>query len=72
MHDQDCGLDVHDVVLLGVEEQPVVEQGELGVAHRNLDKKNILNSNSYEIKNAISIRFRGVKLRLRIRRPNFN
>jgi hypothetical protein len=32
MHHQDGGLDVHDVVLLGVEEQPVVEQSKLGVA----------------------------------------
>jgi hypothetical protein len=38
VHDQDGGLDVHDVVLLGVEEQPVVEQGKFGVASCNLKK----------------------------------
>lgn len=36
VHHQNGGLDVHDVVLVGVEEQPVVEQSELGVARRNL------------------------------------
>ena len=52
MHHQDGRLDVHDVVLVGVEEQPVVEQSELGVARRNLSwrekreiEKNLKNTN---------------------------
>lgn len=36
VHYQDGRLDVHDVVLVSVEKQPVVEQGELGIAHRHL------------------------------------
>ena len=36
MHHQDGRLDIHDVVLLCVVEQPVVEEGELGVAGGDL------------------------------------
>ena len=36
MHHEDGGLDVHDVVLLRVVEQPVIEEGELGVAGSHL------------------------------------
>ena len=39
VHHQNGGLDVHDVVLVGVEEQPVVEQSQLGIARRNLARK---------------------------------
>ena len=36
VHDKNCWLYVHDVVLLRVKEQPVVEEGELGVAGGHL------------------------------------
>ena len=35
MHDQDCRLDVHDVVFGGLEKQPVVEKGQLGIAAKS-------------------------------------
>ena len=34
MHHQDGGLDIHDVVLIRLVEQPVVEESELGVTRR--------------------------------------
>ena len=36
MHDEDGRLDVHDVVPVLVVEEPVVEEGELGIAGGNL------------------------------------
>ena len=36
MHYKYCRLNVHDVVLLGIEEEPVVEERELGVAGGDL------------------------------------
>ena len=36
VHDQDGGLDVHDIVILWLEEKPVVEQGQFGVASGHL------------------------------------
>ena len=38
VHHQDCRFNVHDVVLVRLEEQPVVEQGQLGIAGSNLAK----------------------------------
>lgn len=39
VHHQNGRLDVHDVVLVRVEEQPVVEESKLGVACGNLARK---------------------------------
>ena len=36
VHHEDGGLNVHDVVFLRVEEEPVVEEGQLGVAGGHL------------------------------------
>ena len=36
VHDKNCWLNVHDVILLRVKEQPVVEESQLGVTGSHL------------------------------------